>query len=940
MKKRGRLALAWVFAALLMAACGGGSGRGGTDVVVTGSGPSTTVVGGGELQFGFTVSNDGDNDAHDLKLVNALSGQLTLLRVACSPVSAGATCPSEVGPSMSLSKLPAGASLRFTVDARVASGVTGTVVDTFSATLSEDLDRSNNSLALTASVVAVSSNLVVQGSGPADTVAAGQEAVFTMTVRNDGPDAADDVRIVDTVGSNLVFASLSCSASAGASCPATSSPSMVLDTLPAGAELSFVVRSTVNNGTANGTVVNQLSVSAAGDTDRSDSSAIATATVRTPRSGVSVSALGAPTAPVPAGGTAVFVMQVANGGTDAATNVRITDSVSGNLSFRATQCSPSGGAACPSELSPSMTLDSLPVGGALMFTVNTVAASSADGAITNTMSVSADNDADRSDNSATATGTAFATAIGVATTAPAGPLAGGSRAEFTAVVTSTGPSPASGVALTIALGSGLGQGGTIACSASAGAACPASTGVVMTLPSMPAGSSLRLTIPVVVEAGYNGNATMTVSAVAAGDTRAADNSSAASVAVASADLGVSVAAASSQTAAGASAVFTATVANPGSSAASNVTIAHVLGGPAASGAQASISCRDQTSGASCWPASGGSSTTLATLPAGRVLSLTITVPLASTSRGAITSTLSLSAAGDPDTANNTATATTAAVDGRNGSYRVFTAAGATTEMAIDFDAGSYTMAGGAAQAFAASGADYVVSGARRLRVASDLIVGAHDFGGSTGVQAFIAARRFGTSLADAQGQYNLVQRSGSVTRAGSAAISSDGRLYLCVQASGVPVPVGGCPEAALGIYTLSVSGDQYTATPQGGSGAALSLRLVQSGGIRFFVVADGSLRLGLIDPPALPGGSLRGPDTQGRWQTLTLSQEAYASTDLDNASDSAQLLAVPSLESSSMRIGARRSDNSRLYVMQAGALALVFGVSADAASGLLQIAVP
>ncbi|MCK7501594.1 MAG: hypothetical protein MZW92_74950 [Comamonadaceae bacterium] len=73
--------------------------------------------------------------------------------------------------------------------------------------------------------------------------------------------------------------------------------------LPAGGALVFAVRAAVNAGAADGVVVNQLSATAAADTDRADSSAIAQATVRTPRSGVSVTVLSAPAAPVPPAAT-------------------------------------------------------------------------------------------------------------------------------------------------------------------------------------------------------------------------------------------------------------------------------------------------------------------------------------------------------------------------------------------------------------------------------------------------------------------------------------------------------------------------------------------------------------------------------------------------------------------------------------------------------------
>src|SRR4051812_37211974 len=61
MTMRGGLAtLAALGFSMLLAACGGGSGRSGTDLVVSGVGPSTQLNGGDSATFVMTVSNLGD----------------------------------------------------------------------------------------------------------------------------------------------------------------------------------------------------------------------------------------------------------------------------------------------------------------------------------------------------------------------------------------------------------------------------------------------------------------------------------------------------------------------------------------------------------------------------------------------------------------------------------------------------------------------------------------------------------------------------------------------------------------------------------------------------------------------------------------------------------------------------------------------------------------
>ena len=53
---------------LLLSACGGGSGRQGTDIVVSGSGPTEQVAGGDTVLVTMTVSNAGPGDAGSMRI--------------------------------------------------------------------------------------------------------------------------------------------------------------------------------------------------------------------------------------------------------------------------------------------------------------------------------------------------------------------------------------------------------------------------------------------------------------------------------------------------------------------------------------------------------------------------------------------------------------------------------------------------------------------------------------------------------------------------------------------------------------------------------------------------------------------------------------------------------------------------------------------------------
>lgn len=928
---------------LILVACGGGSGRGGSDVAVTGTGPSESVLAGATAVFVMTVANIGDNPASTVNLVNLVGNQLALTGITCS-ASGGAVCPETVGVTMTITSLPAGGSLAFAVSARVAAGANGAITNTLSASYSEDTSRTNNSATAAGVAYSLTGNLVVTGAGPTGTVPGGGSADFVMTVRNDGPDAASAVSIVDDVGNNLTVTAVQCNATGGAVCPATLGIRMNVDTLPVGGALTFTITTTVTAGTS-GVISNTLTASAPNDTDRTDSFAVATGTAYTARAGVFVSGVG-PATVIPAGNAATFTMTVSNAGPDVATDVRIVDTVSGNLTQTGGTCRASGGAVCPTPVGPVMTVPTLPVGGILTFDIATLVAAGTNGSITNTMTATPSNDPDRSDNSAVAVGTAAAYNLIVSGTAPTGPIPGGSAAVFTMLVSNAGPGLALAVPITDTVSANLTI-GAITCVAGGGAVCPASLGMNMVAPSIPSSDTLTFTVTGTVTAGTVGAVSNTMTATGAGDSRPNDNTATATATAVSADLGVSQTAANggAPVGAGGTAVFTAVVANPGPGAATNMTITETL----TAGYIATVTC-NSAGGAIC-PTPLGPVITVPSLPAASRLTFTYTVPVASTQRGNIVNQVQVSAIADTNTANNSASVTVVAVDPRNGAYKAFAADGREYDMAVDFDARAYTMAGNGQsvqRSFTAdTNGDFTVSSTSRFRVAPDLLVGGHDFGG--GVLPYVAGRNLGTSINELGGAYNLATRNvpasgAAVTRAGTARVSGN-VLQVCLSDAALPPLPQNCGVADLKNYALAVIGDVYTGT-EVITGEKFTFRLAHVGASTVLLSAgpapDGTQRLviGLPDAAGLVGGVVYGSSTAADWVTITLGTFSYAFTGVSGASDSTLLEQLNSGGPFAMLRGYRQSDLQQIFVMQASPLVVVFGKFGGGASGLLQVAVP
>lgn len=915
-------------------------------VFVTGTGPAGTVAGGGTATFAMTVSNAGPDAATGINIVNAVGSNLTFVDVRCT-ASGGGTCPAALGPVMAVPTLPAGGALRFDVDAVVANGTSGLLTNTLTANASNDPDRSDNSATAVATANTPRASLALSGTGPADTVAGGTLATFEMRVVNNGPDPATGLRVLNTVGSNLSFVSATCSASGGGVCPGSVGVLTDVGTLAVGGQLTFSVNALVAAG-ANGSISNTMQATADNVFSVGGNSVVAVGTAFSARSSLAVSGTG-PAAAVPSGGSATFRMTVSNAGPDVASAVRLVNALSGNLTLTGITCAAaSGGAVCPASTGAQMDIASLPVGGSLAFDVTASVAAGTQGSILSTMTASVVAGGTRTETSGVAVGSAYAVSVAVSGSGPAGPLAGGATGEFLMDVTNGGPGTALDLVLANTLSAGLDARGAIVCVQAVGATCPAITGGSITVAALPAGASLRFSVPFTVTAGTNATVGNTMTATVAGDARVADNSATVTFTAASIDVGVSQVAAA-QVDAGATATFTAVVANPGSQAANNLVITHALSGAGAAGLAATITCTPSVA-ATC-PATGPTMT-LASLAARSTLTFTITVPTLAGTRGAITSTLAVTSDGDPNAGNNSAASTTTATDPRNGTYKAIAANGNVYDLALDFDAASYTMAGaGNAQAFGAPvGSEYTVGGAVRFRVAEDLIVGGHDFGG--GVLPYVAVRRFETSVADIAGQYTLVIRdvpaAGDATTRAAVAQITGNQMAVCIQdTASAPAPGTRCNPANQVTYVVAVSGGVFAAFDNSGA-QVFRFFVARSGASRLIVGAnavgttgDTQMRIGLQSQTSLLGGTLGGPSSSGNWiGTMTLSPSLYEVSGAGSDDNLATLGPHANPETvGSLRTGLLTTGGDRLWVMQSAPLAVAFGSvgAAGAGKGLLQI---
>jgi uncharacterized repeat protein (TIGR01451 family) len=802
-------------------------------------------------------------------------------------------------------------------------------------------------------------DLAVSGSGP-DTLVNGGDAVsFTMTVANRGEYEARGLTLrngtLQISQSGLVIA---CEAQGGATCPATTGATMSVDSLGRGAALVFTVSGTVNPG-ASGTISNTLSVSSeTTDTDSRNNSATVSASAAS--NDVSVVA-SAPPGPLLLG-DASFTMLVSNAGPDTARDVVLSTTVSANLAFSASSilCTPAGGASSAVPGSDgTWSVAEMPSGSSLSCAVPVVVAVGTSGTTAVSMTAAVVGDARTGNNTGTASVSATRVHnLVVAGTVAAPTVAGGGSTTFSMTVDNLGPASAETVTLTNTPGTDLALGGAIDCNVTGGASPPVPS-VDGTLVSavVPVGGRVSCTVPVVVAAGANGTLGNTFAANAAGEQFPANNSATVTLRAVSSNLGVSQTAAAAKVAAGSPVSFTARVANPGPGAATNLRIQWSAVVPA--GVVFDPPTCTPVGGATC-PDTLGADMTVPSLGAGRALIFVFSTTPGSEVRGSIASTVMVSASEDQDTSNNSADASTQVIDGRSGSYKAFGADGVEYDLAIDFDAGSYTLSGGggtATRSFTAdaAGGGWTVSGAERFRVATDLIVGGHDFG--NGVLPFVAARRFVGNVAALGGSYvmtsRLIDAAGNATTQPGTAFVSGNTLSFCENPSAQVTTVRLCTtEARRDFVGLVQSGNLYTATAA--DGESFSFYMANVGAARLLLsthpAADGArrLRLALLDASAgiAFGPPQQGASTRGDWVTATLSDGIPVLYSAIGASttDSASMVAVTNSGAGpfAMLNGTSTAFNGSIYLIQSFPVQIVIGgpVLFSAASGLMQITLP
>jgi uncharacterized repeat protein (TIGR01451 family) len=572
---------------------------------------------GETVTFTVTLTNKGPDAATNVTVADALPPGLTL-------VSAAPSQGAYTGGVWTVGTVDPLANPTLTLSALVVSPTTETNLATVSHADQYDPDPANNNAAAT--VTPQQADLVVgkQVSNPTPNV--GQTITYTVTVSNDGPNAATGVALQDMLPAGVKYQSST--ATAGSYDPVTRT--WTVGAVPVGVTETLTITALVTSPNPG---ANTASISHADQFDPNTNNNSDTASIVPQQSDLEMTkTVSNPTPNV--GDSVIFTVTLTNNGPATATGVQVTD-----------------------QLPPGLTLVSdLPSQGTYaggVWTVGTVAAGAmptlqitatvvSPGAATNTASIShADQfDPDPGNNSAGATVTPQQSDLELTKVVNDPTPNVGDTVTFTVSLTNLGPNPATNVSVADTLPNGL---TLIGSNASQGTY----TGGVWTVGTVDLSTVPTLTLTAMVVSPNAETNTATITHSDQFDPNTGNNSAGATVTPQQSDLVVGKRVSDPTPNVGDTITYTVTVTNDGPSTATGVTLEDMLpAGVTYQSSTATLGSYDLST--HTW--------TVGTVPVGATETLTITVVVMGESVAANTASISHSDQFDPDANNNSDTA--------------------------------------------------------------------------------------------------------------------------------------------------------------------------------------------------------------------------------------------------------------------------------------------
>ena len=530
------------------------------DLSIAKSVTPSPLVPGEPATYVLRVTNDGLSTATGVVVRDLMPAALAGATVADD---GGAECTLAGGAlACTLAALAPGTPLEIRVLAPVAPGTTGDVTNTATvAADTPDPDPDDNAASLTTPVAPRASLSLAKSAAPG-ALRAGERVTFTLTARNGGPSAAQDVVIRDTLPDGLTAV-----LPLPAGCTATGQEiACTVGTLAAGADAERVIAADVDPA-ARGTLRNTAVVtSPTPDDEPSDDSAAADVTV-TGEADLGVTKTVDP-AQARAGELVTYTLTVTNGGPSTAVAAMLADTARAGLAFQ--DVAPAAGCDV-SAATLQCALGDLAPGASRTFTLTARIDPAATGDLVNAATVATDtSDPNPANDTASATVTASPSAdVALTKTATQAAVAGTAFA-YTITARNLGPSLARDVVVTDTVPDAVAVE-----TVTPDAACDLDgQAVTCTFAALPPGEDRQIVIAGTLAAAFTGPLENTATATAATpDPDPANNAATARSDVsARADLTITKTADPEVVLVGQTATFRLVVTNAGPSAAANVAV--------------------------------------------------------------------------------------------------------------------------------------------------------------------------------------------------------------------------------------------------------------------------------------------------------------------------------------------------------------------------------
>ncbi|MCZ4245119.1 gliding motility-associated C-terminal domain-containing protein [Pedobacter punctiformis] len=807
------------------------------DVSITKTAGSGTPNVGSNVTFTLTAANAGPSSATNVNATDVLPSGYTFV----SATPSGSTTYNNATGVWTIGTLANGANATLNIVATVKA--TGSYANTATITSTEtDPTPGNNTSTSTPVPVPVADVSITKTSG-SGTPNVGSNVTFTLTAANAGPSSATNVSATDVLPSGYTFVSATPS---GSTTYNNATGAWTIGTLANGGNATLNIVATVK---ATGAYANTATITST-ETDSTPGNNTSTSTpVPVPVADVSItktSGSGTPNV----GSNVTFTLTAANAGPSSATNVNATDLLPSGYTF--VSATPSGSTSY-SSTTGLWTIGTLANGANA--TLNIVAMVNATGNYANTATItSTETDPTPGNNTATSTPAPVPVAdVSISKTSNGASSNVGDNVTFTLTASNAGPSSATNVSATDVLPSGY---TFVSATPSASTTYNSSTGL-WTIGTLANGANATLNIVATIKANgsYANVANITATE---NDPNTANNTSTVTLMPgAVANVAISKTVSNGTPNVGSNVTFTLTASNAGPSDATGVNVSDLLptGYTFVSATPSGSTSYSNSTG--LW--------TIGNLINGANATLNIVASVNATGSYANTATITGNET-DPNTANNTSTATTSPVP--------------VADVSITKTAGSGTPNVGSNVTFTLTAANAGPSSATNVN-ATDVLPSGYTFvsatpSGSTTYNNATGLWTIGTLANGANATLNIVatvKATGSYANTATITSTETDPTPGNNTSTSTPVPV---PVADVSITKTAGSG-----TPNVGSNVTFTLTATNAGpSSATNVNATDVLPSGYTFVSATPSGSTTYNNATGLWTIGTLANGANATLNI------------------------------------------------------------